>query len=126
MNRVTPTDAITLRGIEFVGIHGATEEERVRHQRFSVDLTLELPLDKPAETDALADTVDYAAVGELVVTVGTTARHHLLESLAAHIACEVQDRWPGASVTVSIRKLSPPVKFAVQSIEVSVHRPARD
>lgn len=119
------SDAITLRGIEFVGVHGATEEERLRHQRFSVDLVLELPLDKPAGSDALADTVDYAAVGELVVKVGTTARHHLLESLAAHIAGDVQDRWPTAAVTVSIRKLSPPVDFQVAAIEVRIHRAPR-
>lgn len=119
------SDAITLRGIEFVGIHGATEEERIRHQRFAVDLVLELPLDKPAASDALADTVDYGAVGELVVKVGTTARHHLLESLAAHIAREVQERWPAAAVTVSIRKLSPPVQFQVDAIEVRIHRPSK-
>lgn len=119
------SDAITLKGIEFVGIHGATEEERVRHQRFAVDLVLELPLDKPATTDALSDTVDYGAVGELVVKVGTTVRYHLLESLAAHIAREVQQRWPAAAVTVSIRKLSPPVQFQVGAIEVRIHRPAK-
>ena len=119
------SDAITLRGIEFVGVHGATEEERLRHQRFSCDLVLELPLDKPAASDTLADTVDYGAVGELVVNVGTTARHHLLESLAAHIAREVQDRWPAAAVTVTVRKAAPPVDFQVAAIEVRIHRPPR-
>lgn len=119
------TDAIILRGIEFVGVHGATEEERVRHQRFSVDLTIELPLDVPARSDALSDAVDYAQVGALVTEIGTTARYHLLEALASRIATEVQNRWPAAAVTVSIRKLSPPVSFAVQAIEVRVHRPAR-
>lgn len=119
------TDAIILRGIEFVGVHGATEEERVRHQRFSVDLTLELPLDKPAKSDALADAIDYRELGALVTEIGTTARYHLLEALASRIAGDIQKRWPSAAVTVSIRKLSPPVDFAVQSIEVRIHRPAR-
>jgi len=119
------SDAITLRGIEFLGVHGATEEERLRHQRFSVDLTIELPLDKPAASDALADTVDYSKAGELVVHIGTTARYHLLETLAAHMAREIQDRWPAAAVTVSIRKLSPPVEFQVAAIEVRIHRAPR-
>ena len=119
------SDAIVIKGIEFLGVHGATEEERLRHQRFSVDVTLELPLDKPAASDALSDTVDYAKAGEIVVHVGTTARYHLLETLAAHIAKDLQEKWPAAAVTVSIRKLSPPVDFAVQSIEVRIHRPAR-
>ncbi len=119
------SDAIILRGIEFVGVHGATEEERVRHQRFSVDLTLELPLDVPANSDTLTDAVDYRDLGEVVTRIGTTARYHLLETLAARIVSEIQTRWPQAAVTVAIRKLSPPVDFAVSSIEVRVHRAAR-
>ena len=119
------SDAIILEGIEFLGVHGATEEERLRHQRFSVDLTLELPLDKPAESDRLADTVNYDELGHLVIRIGTTARYHLLETLAANIANAIQDRWPHAAVTVAVRKSSPPVAFTVSSIEVRLHRAAR-
>jgi dihydroneopterin aldolase len=115
-------DAISLRGIEFLGVHGATEEERVRHQRFSVDLTLELPLEKPAKSDRVEDAVDYRELGGMVVRIGTTARYHLLEALASHIAREVAERWPNAAITVAIRKLTPPVDFAVQAIEVKIER----
>ncbi len=119
------TDAIVLKGIEFVGVHGATEEERVRHQRFSVDVTLELSLAASAASDRLADTVDYREIGARVVRVGTTARYHLLEALAGHVAREIQEVCAGAAVTVSVRKLAPPVEFPVQTIEVRIHRPAR-
>jgi len=118
----TTSDAIILKGIEFLGVHGATEEERLRHQRFAVDLTVELPLDASAASDKLADTIDYGELGELVIRIGTTARFHLLEALAAAMAAEIQSRWPAAAVTVAIRKAAPPVAFAVQSIEVRIHR----
>ena len=118
-------DAIVLRGIEFLGVHGATAEERLRRQRFSVDVTLELDLARSARTDRLADTVDYGAIGELVVTIGTGARYHLLEALASRIADDLQARWPRAAVTVAVRKVAPPVKFPVREIEVRIARPAR-
>ena len=119
------TDAILLRGIEFLGVHGATEEERLRHQRFAVDLNVELPLAKSAASDKRADTVDYRELGEIVTRIGTTARFHLLEALAGRMADEIQDRWPAAAVTIAIRKAAPPVDFAVQAIEVRIHRPRR-
>lgn len=118
-------DRISLRGIEFLGVHGATEEERVRHQRFSVDLTVELSLAKSAKSDALADTIDYRELGHIVTRIGTTARYHLLEALADDIARQIQSKWPAAAVTVSIRKLSPPVDFSVAALEVTIQRPAR-
>jgi 7,8-dihydroneopterin aldolase/epimerase/oxygenase len=114
-----------MKGIEFVGVHGATDMERVRHQRFSVDLEMALPLDKVAGTDRIEDAVDYRDLGHMVIRVGTTAKYHLLEALAGHIAGEVQDRWPKARVTVTVRKMSPPVDFAVKSIEVRITRAPR-
>jgi dihydroneopterin aldolase len=119
------TDAVTLRGIEFLGTHGATEEERLRKQRFSVDLRLELPLDVPAQTDQLADTADYAQIGERVIQIGTETRHYLLESLANNILEAIHESWPQAALTITVRKLQPPVAFPVQSIEVTLCRPAR-
>ena len=117
-------DQIVLRGIEFLASHGATEEERLRRQRFSVDVTLSLDLSSPAKSDRLADTADYAELGEMVIRIATESRHHLLESLAQEIIVSVQERWESADVTITVRKLQPPVAFSVQSIEVSITSPA--
>jgi 7,8-dihydroneopterin aldolase/epimerase/oxygenase len=118
-------DTIRMKGIEFVGVHGATEMERIRHQRFAVDLVLYLPLAHAAKTDQIADAVDYRSLGHMVIRIGTTAKFHLLEALASAIADEVQDQWPHAKVVVTVKKLSPPVDFAVRRIEVTVRRKAR-
>src|SRR3954471_16531256 len=84
------TDRIRMKGIEFVGVHGATDVERIRSQRFSVDLTLELPLARVAKTERIEDAVDYRDLGTMVIRFGTSAKYHLLETLAANIADEVQ------------------------------------
>lgn len=118
-------DRIRMKGIEFVGVHGATDVERVRHQRFSVDLVLDLDLQKVSKTDRIQDAADYRDLGHMVIRIGTTAKFHLLEALAARIADEVQDRWPTAGVAVTVKKMSPPVDFPVRTIEVTIRRDPR-
>jgi dihydroneopterin aldolase len=118
-------DTIRMKGIEFVGVHGATDMERIRHQRFAVDLIVDLPLGHAVQSDDIADAVDYRDLGHMVIRIGTTAKFHLLEALAGAIADEVQKRWPKARVGVTVKKLSPPVDFAVKSIEVTIRRQPR-
>lgn len=118
-------DTIRMKGIEFVGVHGATDMERIRHQRFAVDLIVDLPLGHAVQSDDIADAVDYRDLGHMVIRIGTTAKFHLLEALAGAIADEVQKRWPKARVAVTVKKLSPPVDFAVKSIEVTIRRQPR-
>ena len=48
-----------------------------------------------------------------------------LDLLRAFSCDEVQDRWPQAKVRVTVKKLSPPVDFAVKSIEVTIRRKPR-
>lgn len=118
-------DRISLQGIEFLAVHGATEDERQRRQRFSVDLVLHMDLSGPATSDRLRDTADYQELGDLVIDTATSSVHHLLESLAKQIVQAVQERWPKAGVSLTVRKLQPPVSFAVRAIEVSLERPPR-
>ena len=57
---------LMIEGIEVECIIGDLPEEREREQTLVVDAELEIP-DRAAETDALADTVDYAAAAERLV-----------------------------------------------------------
>jgi hypothetical protein len=50
------SDRITLRGMQFMGRHGVSDDERAAAQPFEIDLVLRLDLSTPARTDALADT----------------------------------------------------------------------
>ena len=53
------TDRITLRAMQFAGIHGVGEEERSFPQVIEVDLELETELARAAASDDVADTIDY-------------------------------------------------------------------
>ena len=106
-----------------MGTHGALPEETVRAQPFEVDLDLAVDLSAPGRTDSLADTVHYGVVADTVERVVGGERHRLLERLATRIADDVLLVDPRIeSVTVTVRKLRPPVPFDMASAGVTVTR----
>ena len=117
------TDQIELRGLRALGTHGALPEEQVRAQPFEVDVDLLVDLRRPGQSDDLADTVDYGALAEAVERVITRERFQLLERLAERIAEEVRSDERVEAVTVTVRKLRPPVPVDVASAAVTITRP---
>ena len=119
-----PGDRIELRGLRSVGTHGVLAEEQERAQPFEVDLDLDVDLRPAGVSDALADTVDYGAVADVVAATVTGPRSFsLLEALAWHVADAVLDvdrRITG--VTVSLRKLRPPLAVDIDTVGVRVVR----
>jgi dihydroneopterin aldolase len=106
-----------------VGAHGALPEEQDRAQPFEVDLDLAADLSTAGATDHLPDTVDYGAVVASVHRIVTGERHRLLERLATRIADDVlalDDRV--TAVTVTVRKLRPPVPVDLASAAVTLTR----
>ena len=113
-----------MRGLRVVGVHGALPEEEQRAQPFEVDLDLAADLTTAGTTDALADTIDYGLVVGVVERTVSHERHRLLERLAARIADEVLAVDPRIDkVTVTVRKLRPPVPVDLASAGVSITRP---
>ncbi|MDR1193192.1 MAG: 2-amino-4-hydroxy-6-hydroxymethyldihydropteridine diphosphokinase [Peptococcaceae bacterium] len=79
------TDKIRLDGLRFYGYHGFLPAERELGQWFVVDLELTADLSLPAATDALADTINYAAVYEAVKAVMEGPPVDLIEALAGKV-----------------------------------------
>ena len=118
-------DRIELRGLELVAICGALPEERVRAQPLQVDLDVYADLSAAGRSDDLPDTVDYGALCDAVATVVDAGTPQLLEHLAAVVAdavLAVDARI--TAVTVSLRKLRPPVPHALATSGVRIHRTA--
>jgi dihydroneopterin aldolase len=118
-------DCLQLRALRAVGTHGVLPEERQRAQPFEVDLDIDADLRDAGQSDDLADTIDYGAVSEAVAALVGGAHADLLEHLAERIATEVLDlAGPRAqSVTVTLRKLRPPVPVDMASAAVRITRP---
>jgi dihydroneopterin aldolase len=100
---------IALSRIEFDGRHGNTAVERRAARKFEVDVELDVDADGAERSDQLGDTVDYSAVAELIVGIGTGEPHHLLESLARRMVDAVRRRFPAVRrLRLELRKLNPP------------------
>lgn len=113
---------IVIAGLRELGVHGVLPEEQTRPQPFEVDVKLTVDLSGAGESDDLHDTVDYAAVAEAVSRVVKSERYQLLERLAARIAevCKVDERV--TAVTVTVRKLHPPVRAMVDHVAVCIEQ----
>ncbi|MGH9063375.1 MAG: dihydroneopterin aldolase [Acidimicrobiales bacterium] len=118
-------DAILLRGLRVLGTHGALAEEQDRAQPFEVDLDIEADLGPAGRSDSLADTVDYGAVAGRVAQVVAGSRFRLLEALAGAVAEAVLAEEAVEAVTVTLRKLRPPVPLDLTSAGVRVTRRRR-
>jgi dihydroneopterin aldolase len=115
-------DMIELRGLRASGICGALPEERERAQPFEVALDVEADLSLAGRSDALDDTLDYGALAAAVEQIIVTSRFTLLEALAAAIAAAVLDHPRATAVTVTVRKLRPPVPQHLDTSGVRIRR----
>lgn len=94
----------------FYAHHGVMQEEHRIGGRYEVDVAMDLDLDDAAQTDDLAETVDYERVYQLVEEIVTKNQFYLIEKLAYLIAHQIMAAYPGVNgVEVSVRKPNPPV-----------------
>lgn len=113
---------IELRGLRVLGRHGVTDEERSTAQPFELDMSVALDTSVAAVTDDVADTVDYQALAEDACAVIEERSFRLLEALAEAVAGAVLAHERVESVTVSVRKLRPPVPLDLASAGVRITR----
>ncbi len=116
------SDAIELRGIRLLGRHGVGDAERQSAQPFELDLDVTVDMSGAASSDDVRDTVDYQRLVELASDVVTGASFRLLETLATAIADALLSVGRVEQVTVSVRKLRPPVAFDIRSAGVCITR----
>jgi 7,8-dihydroneopterin aldolase/epimerase/oxygenase len=118
------SDAIEIRGLRVMGTHGVLTEEKARPQPFEIDLILEVALDEAAGSDDLQKTVDYGPLVYAVSDLVASERFELLETLAEAIARRALLAERVEAVTVSLRKLRPPIAADVDTVGVRITRRA--
>ena len=111
-------DAIIVRELRVPARVGVTEQERSRAQMLLIDLEVEADLARAAETDDVADTVDYHALVRDVDRAARDGEYHLLERLARKIIGLIADNKRVARVSVTIAKEAPPLDEEVARVAV--------
>jgi dihydroneopterin aldolase len=116
-------DRIELRGLRVLGRCGVLPIEVEQDQPLELDLDLDVDLGAAAESDDLADTVDYGAVCDVVERTVAAGHVALLERLAALVGDAVLAVDPRiAAVDVALRKLRPPVPQQLATSGVRIVR----
>ncbi len=115
-------DVIRLIGLSFYGYHGCGEAEKETGRVFEVDCEIQTDLSGSGASDDLADTVDYRQVYTTIKGVVEGRSHSLLESLATEIARLLLDKFPTERVTLTVRKLHPPIAGHLKHVEVEITR----
>jgi 7,8-dihydroneopterin aldolase/epimerase/oxygenase len=110
---------LEVRAVRVMGTHGVLDKEKLHPQPFEFDLDVAFDMGVAGVSDALEDTVDYAALIDAAAAVVTGPWCALLERLATLMGTAVLrvDKRI-RSVEVCIRKLEPPVPYDLASAGV--------
>ena len=118
-------DNIIIKGIRFHGHHGVPEAERKVGGHYEIDATLGGLLETAGRSDALADTIDYAAVVNRIVEIGTRQSFQLIEALAEAIAAAILKEFAVDTVRLTVKKLHPPIEQPIAYFAVEIFREKR-
>lgn len=112
---------IELEGMEFKAYHGCLEQEKVRGNVFTVDFRGELDLSAAAESDNLADTLNYGEIYDIVADE-MSIPSELLENVAGRIMKAIEAKFPElVSFSIRVSKKRPPVEGVAQWSRVTLY-----
>ncbi|MCR5362833.1 MAG: dihydroneopterin aldolase [Bacteroidales bacterium] len=100
---------IEINNLRLHAYHGVLNLERSVGNDYRVDCTLAVNQKRAAESDLVADTVDYVDVVN-VIQREMEQPSDLLEHVASRIMEHLHDRWPNvAHIDLRIEKKCPPI-----------------
>lgn len=117
-------DRIFLRGLAVECVIGFIEWERRVKQTVVIDLELPVDCARAAETDDVANTVDYKKVAKRIIAFVEASEFKLVESLAHRIAMTVLEEFDLAWVKLSVNK--PGAIRGSRDVGVSIQRTRAD
>jgi 7,8-dihydroneopterin aldolase/epimerase/oxygenase len=97
-------DTIIIRNLETACIIGTLPRERTEPQRLVIGLEVICDLARAGVSDAIEDTVDYAALAREAVEIARTSHCRLLERLANLLATHCLKQPGVRAVTVRLDK----------------------
>ena len=111
--------SIKLKNIKVFSYHGCLEEESKIGSDYRVDLSIKGDLSRSAETDLLADTIDYVHLNK-IVKEEMAIRSKLLETVAERILARVLNELELVKkAKVHVSKINPPIGGNVGMVTVT-------
>ena len=97
-------DLVFIKGLKAASVIGCYDWERDIRQPLVIDLELKADFTRVAQSDALEDALDYAAISQRVIAACDAARFQLLEALADHLAAMLLAEFAIVSLRMTITK----------------------
>jgi len=116
-------DTIFLHELEIETIIGIYDWERTTPQTVSIDLEMAWDTARAAESDDIADTLDYKVVAKRLIAVVGESRFQLVEALAERVAEIVLGEYSVPWVRVTLHK--PGAVRGSRDVGVVIERGAR-
>ena len=111
---------ICLNNIEVYAYHGVFEVEQKVGQWYTVNLEIDVDFSEAAINDDLKRTIDYSKLND-IIRKEMAIKSKLIENLSQRIANCILETFPNIEGgTLSIAKKNPPVKGAMESVEVVI------
>lgn len=112
---------IHLRQVRFHAFHGVMPQERQVGTDFVLDLRVGYPLQQAMQSDDVADTLNYAALYDLVARE-MQQPSNLLEHVAGRIAEAIGRTFPQVtSIDLTLTKQNPPMGADCEGAGVEIH-----
>ena len=116
---------VIIKQLELHAYHGWHPHEGEFGQPYTIDLELLTDLSQAAQSDHLADALDYGVIVETTRRIFTERRHKLVESAGVELARGLLARFPQVDeVLVRVMKLKPPIpeRIAASGVELRMTR----
>ncbi|MEI7522707.1 MAG: dihydroneopterin aldolase [Mariniphaga sp.] len=113
---------IEIEGMEFYAYHGHFAAEQIVGNHFLVDLALKTECLRAAESDNLADALDYQGAYR-IVQEEMQIKSHLLEHVAGRIVNRFYLEYKSIGhIRIKISKLNPPMGGEIGKVSVTIER----
>ena len=114
-------DTVFIKGLKAASVIGCYDWERDIRQTLVIDLELKTDFTRAAETDALEDALDYAAISRRIISVCEASRFQLLEALSEHLANLLLAEFAISGLRLTINK--PGAVSEAETVGVVIERP---
>lgn len=112
---------ILLKEIRCYAYHGVAPQENLIGNEYIIDLKLKVDISKAAQTDEVADTVNYAEVHQ-VIMAEMAVPSKLLEHVGRRIVEKLFQQFPTLEeIELHLSKRNPPMGADIESAGIELH-----
>jgi dihydroneopterin aldolase len=111
---------IDVENIRLYAYHGCLEEEGKIGTDYRVDISVWADLSRPAQSDALADTVDYVVINRIAaeeMAIRSKLLEHVAQRILGRLFLEISAI---SKAKVKVSKLMPPINGDVESVGITL------